>query len=158
MTAPNTELAYRVLDQIDAHPENWNQNEWQCGTAACFAGWAIRLSGGTMSGSQYDVWVADGLPELRGEQASRAAESLLGLPVGEYDNCDDEHLFDPDNTREDLGRLVAEIFGPRPEPVPAAEPIGLVEGDTAAEQYDNAYARYEADECDVPPNAGSAGC
>lgn len=118
MTAPNAELAYRVLDHIDADPKNWNQNEWQCGTAACFAGWAVRLSGGTMINVNDSVVVESGLPELLGESVDRAAETLLGMPVGRYMETDDEHLFDPGNTRADLGRIVAEIFGPRPEPTP----------------------------------------
>jgi hypothetical protein len=51
MTAPtpNAELAYKVLDHIDAHPQQWRQGWWftelDCGTAACFAGWACVLSG-----------------------------------------------------------------------------------------------------------------
>lgn len=35
-TKPNAELAYAVLDQIDAHPETWDQGDWDCGTTACF--------------------------------------------------------------------------------------------------------------------------
>lgn len=165
MTAPtpNTELAYRVLDHIDAHPDQWDQARWwaaspHCGTAGCFAGWAVQLSGGRMERDDFAyIVVKSGLGELDGTYVPVAAASLLGLPMeepsseGEAENLP---LFHESNTRDDLGRLVAEIFGPRP--APAAEPIGLVEGDTAAEQYDNAAARYEADEYDVPPNAGSS--
>lgn len=142
MTAstPNTALAYRVLDQIDAHPETWRQSG--------FAGWAVRLSGGKLLQEELDTFVIaapDGLG-ITGLPVDEAADKLLG-----HDGrTDTDDLFDAANTREDLGRLVAEIFGPRP--LPASE-VGLIEGDTAAEQYDNAYARYEAD---LPPNAGSA--
>lgn len=116
MSGPNAELAYRVLDQIDAHPEAWDQTTWQCGTSACFAGWAVRLSGGVMEnvhGRTWDVIVADGLGELNGMDADEAAERLLGVRMPWREPEDD--LFAQDNTREDLGRLVAEIFGPRPD-------------------------------------------
>lgn len=45
MTTPNAELAYRVLDHIDAHPESWIQKTWWCGSGGCFAGWTAELSG-----------------------------------------------------------------------------------------------------------------
>lgn len=112
MTAPtpNAALAYAVLDQIDAHPDSWNQEIWDCGTTACFAGWAVRLSGGTSDGSE----VVAGPAELVGEHVEYAAYKALG--IGEFHNaCQDEWLFDADNDREDLGHLVAEIFGPRPD-------------------------------------------
>lgn len=118
---PNAELAYRVLDHIDAHPEQWNQGVYigskECGTAACFAGWAVLLSGARPRFYAADVSTADvvvdGLvrvvPELAQEllRASRWVEAGDGV-------SDDLDLFDQDNTREDLGRLVVEIFGPRP--------------------------------------------
>lgn len=120
MTAtPNAELAYKVLDHIDADPGSWNQRYWisrpvaaGCGTAACFAGWACMLSGDRPwwslgAGSITDWVMTDG-----GEQSveQRAAE-LLGID-------ENTGLFYSFNTREDLGRLVAEIFGPRPGTMP----------------------------------------
>lgn len=120
MTAPNAELAYRVLDHIDAHPESWNQGTWDCGTAACFAGWAVRLSGGvadTDENSDTDGTVIEGPSHLVGLTIQDAAIEVLGdggwtpstVDVGEAD-----WLFSAANDRADLGRLVAEIFGPRP--------------------------------------------
>lgn len=41
----NTPLARKVIDQIIAVPEEWNQEDWRCGSGMCFAGWAIELSG-----------------------------------------------------------------------------------------------------------------
>lgn len=35
----------RVIDQINAHPESWDQSVWHCGTKHCFAGWAQILAG-----------------------------------------------------------------------------------------------------------------
>lgn len=117
MTTPNAELAYAVLDQIDAHPEQWFQGLWigrdECGTSGCFAGWTCLLSGDVPAfehGDEEDTeYVAiDGTLRYI---PLRAAE-LLGIEyrVGYiYDT-----LFDPSNKRDDLGRLVSEIFGPRP--------------------------------------------
>lgn len=124
MTAPtpNAALAYLVLDHIDAHPELWDQGRYigagKCGTVACFAGWACLLSGeqphfyypGETS------WLAD---QRRPVSVATRAEELLGAsrysPTAADGDDYDEDLFGASNTREDLGRLVAEIFGPRPE-------------------------------------------
>lgn len=103
MTAPNAELAWRVLDQIDAHPELWNQTKWiqktDCGTTACFAGWACLLSG---EREPFDFSV------------SRRAAELLGIEYDESGETDGHELFDGTNDRIALGWMVAEIFGPRP--------------------------------------------
>lgn len=115
MTTPNTDLAYRVLDHIDAHPETWHQLSWmtECGTKFCFAGWAINLSGGTL---HPHLTVASGPEEIIGLDVEEAANRLLGI-----DNNDTAHddLYDGFNTREDLGRIVEELFGPRPPAVTA---------------------------------------
>lgn len=110
MSAPNAELAYKILDQIDAHPETWQQGVWDCGTAACFAGWAVRLAGGKVDlrDGVLDPLVIDGPEELVGLEIPDAAEVALSA------SCVSPNLFDGSNTREDLGWLVAEIFGPRP--------------------------------------------
>jgi hypothetical protein len=115
---PNAALAYAVLDQIDAHPETWNQGTWDCGTAACFAGWAVRLSGGISSDRGDSSRVVDGPAELIGVPIDVAAERLLGVspwtPSTVYP-AEEDWLFSAGNDREDLGRIVAEIFGPRPD-------------------------------------------
>lgn len=116
MSAPNAELAYRVLDQIDAHPETWNQAAWDCGTAACFAGWALRLSGAKLDGGLVPA-VCDGPEHLIGLHVDVAACRVLRIDddvVGE-DTDDEEWLFASHNSRADLGRIVEEIFGPRPD-------------------------------------------
>lgn len=122
MTTPNAELAYRVLDQIDAHPEQWQQLSWisrpagdDCGTAGCFAGWTCMLSGDKPcwefadSEETVTVIVEGQGNSLDGMLVGMRAVELLGITT------DQKHdLFHELNTREDLGRLVAEIFGPRP--------------------------------------------
>lgn len=46
----NIDLATDVLTQIELEPERWDQSDWvsykQCGTAYCFAGWAVALTTG----------------------------------------------------------------------------------------------------------------
>jgi hypothetical protein len=127
MTAlvPNAALAYAVLDHIDAHPEQWNQAKWDCGTAACFAGHAVRLSGGVIQGfSNSDAEVVDTTDEfarwMLGMSPLEAACHVLGIDADMGAVADDPEtgerfwLFDASNDRARLGRLVAEIFGPRP--------------------------------------------
>lgn len=47
----NEELGQKILDQITAHPESWEQASWgrwigsDCGTIACVAGWAVHFTG-----------------------------------------------------------------------------------------------------------------
>lgn len=126
---PNAELAYRVLDHIDAHPEQWDQSHWwsdraeiwpggaavpTCGTSGCFAGWAVHLSGEQVQRGY-----------VNGEAVWNRAAQLLGFggenhmdgyAITQADNPSlNTSLFCGSNTRDDLGRLVAEIFGPRPE-------------------------------------------
>jgi hypothetical protein len=114
VSEPNAALAYRVLDHIDAHPEQWQQGQWigetECGTVACFAGWTVLLSGGHLD--DHDL-VSD-VPEVTGLHVSIAAFDLLGVDDEELAHRGVGDLFNGGNTREDLGRLVAEIFGPRP--------------------------------------------
>ena len=46
----NKDLLERVAQQIEAHPETFDMQDWDCGTTACIAGWAARLSGKSMLG------------------------------------------------------------------------------------------------------------
>jgi hypothetical protein len=170
-------LAYAVLDQIDAHPETWQQGSWDCGTAACFAGWAVRLSGGTIERlDPEEEWrvpmVVSGLEELNGLPVDLAADKLLGISVGYLRDRDLPDPYDGLRNRESLGETVAEIFGPRPvdwnkplEPVmgvPASGcDCGIDGGNGLAPWPDRSHPH--AEDCpayrapdDVPPNAGSA--
>jgi hypothetical protein len=122
---PNAELAYKVLDHIDAYPEQWDQGTYigkvECGTVACFAGWAVLLSGDEpvfYDDLRFasDVHAASGvLVDGHVLMVSERAEALLGASRFVNEGGDDERdLFDQFNTRKDLGCMVAEIFGPRP--------------------------------------------
>lgn len=123
MLKPNAELAYRVLDHIDAHPEQWRQGiyigEAECGTVACFAGWAVLLSGHEPFFENDRGRTSMCIVEGREMDVSFRAQQLLRADRWAREGIkDEEDLFDGGNTREDLGRLVAEIFGPRPGGAP----------------------------------------
>jgi hypothetical protein len=113
---PNAELAYRVLDHIDAHPDQhvWIEQREDCGTAACLAGWVVLLAGDEPNfdpdePEACEVVIGGGTVLLIKERAA----DLLGIEYNP-DKFFGHELFDQHNTRQDLGRLVAEIFGPRP--------------------------------------------
>jgi hypothetical protein len=117
VTTPNAELAYKVLDHIDAHPETWYQGQWiakaECGTVACFAGWTCLLSGEKFSSDgPLGVMLRSGTPVPdRAEDLLRTSRFVVSFVDGELE---EEDLFQEYNTREDLARIVEEIFGPRP--------------------------------------------
>lgn len=113
----NVELLQRTMAYIDAHPEQHDQGEWverkpECGTAACFAGWAAILEfgegvifdDGEMLGfrlpAPYSNRRHDGLFPLMSQQAAH----LLGLTsVQAYT------LFNACNTRGMLRAMVNDL-------------------------------------------------
>lgn len=123
--------AYEVLDHIDAHPDDWNQDVYWCETGGCLAGWRVVLSGEKPDSGPYGSWRL-----ASGERIPMRAAQLFGFPdeqaLDDYtDLCRDragidkyavedaaEYIFDGTNTRGDLGELVALIFGPRPDAMP----------------------------------------
>jgi hypothetical protein len=44
----NFALLRKTMEHIEAHPQEWDQQTWitkaDCGTVACFAGWAVLLA------------------------------------------------------------------------------------------------------------------
>lgn len=170
-TTPNAALAWRVMDQIDAYPDLWDQGSWigekDCGTVACFAGWAVLLSGCRVdTRSAFDKIVA-GPDELIGKAIPRAADILLGINV-EY--LKDRGLPDPYDglhTRTTLGEAVEQVFGPRPEvpehapacayPLPhPSHTFQLPDEEKDGEFGPERQCEGVAEDADVPPNAGSA--
>ena len=120
--------AYRALDYIKEHPDEWNQNIWlqkNGKTCGCFAGRVLLLEG------LEPVWVLDQASDgsdffLADEVLFNGvrryvpdlAEDLLGERFY-WHNLDTEderaeNLFNGRNTIEDLERLVLLIFGERP--------------------------------------------
>lgn len=135
MTTPNTVRAYVTLDHIDANPADWNQKTWWCGTSGCFAGWTVTLAGEKIDSrgairvgpGQFDVvhigTRAAQLLGFTGEAAlNDVAWKALGEPDPDSDDSDEWELFSALNTRDDLGRIVEAVFGPRPAwMIPAAD-------------------------------------
>lgn len=142
MTTPNKALLKRTLQHIEEHPEEWNQDHWitlpgpSCGTAYCFGGWAVVLSGYQISHAGYVttdqlpdeiIYRLDALDRIgelpvtgRWADPGDVASILLGVPL--WDDCPDclggkHHLFCVCNRFEDLQRIVAELCGEAPEAV-----------------------------------------
>jgi hypothetical protein len=104
----NTELLLRTLEQIERHPELWNQRDWCCGTSHCFEGWAVTLAGGEWIDDQHlkpeeEQYIPD-WPAPDGILADMRAMEVLGVSL---DQAID--LFDQDNTLEDLRLQVKQL-------------------------------------------------
>lgn len=128
MTTPNKVLLQQTLAYIKRYPATWYQGDWSvvtdCGTAHCFAGWAVKL-GGTAPDEDDEV-LRESLPDSNeinthfdDEEASPgyvhvsvAARHLLGLTPEQADD-----LFSGANAIVDLERIVAELCGEAPEAV-----------------------------------------
>lgn len=142
MSKPNAELAYRVLDHIDADPASWRQATWikktDCGTVACFAGWAVQLAGGKvevdrfgwkaieLDGRVYTRLGVNGFADIALLVLNIEDDYVRGVPRKDcgVPGCEDgDHelpeLFSASNTREELEEYVEAIFGPRPSTPPA---------------------------------------
>ena len=122
---PNVPLLRRTLAHIETKPDTWEQSSWRsqchagCGTAYCFAGWAVVLHGGKFAvgdaGELADTVVPAGADPADRDQwrfvADYAAE-ILGIPGDECgDWMDLPELFESHNDLEDLRRIVAELCG-----------------------------------------------
>lgn len=91
----NLDLFNRVLAHIKAHPEEWDQEKYTphiCGSACCFAGHAVLLSGGTIP-TDYERANYTKYPE----SVPRQAQALLDLTDEQTD-----WLFDCERTLEDF--------------------------------------------------------
>ena len=115
--------AYGTLDFIEAHPDKHDQGSWvdrpdrrwlegpanldnalaECGTTACYAGWALLLAG-----RKIGEWTT---PDALGSaMVPLEAARLLGL--------DSEEIYPLFFYAADLAEVrkaVFEIFGPRPD-------------------------------------------
>lgn len=78
--AVNKRLLRKTLAVIEAHPEHWDQESYasknECGTTACFAGWAVVLSG-------YKLLYRHGSPSFGhgrtlSEVVARPEDAMLG--------------------------------------------------------------------------------
>jgi len=104
----NVELLERTMTQIRDHPELHQQDFWftetDCGTAACFAGWACLLSG--MRQCSNDTSVSSSAVETPYgvDAVSQAARKLLGLTEEQS-----RVLFGPGNTESILEAMVKDL-------------------------------------------------
>lgn len=113
---PNEDLLQLTLDHITANPREWDQTQYaaqtECGTAGCFALWAIRLARpdaepvwtSSHGFRRTATWVELGggdmhcIPEL--------AADLLGI-----DSRSADALFDECNSLADLTEYVSMLVG-----------------------------------------------
>ncbi|MBA9003769.1 hypothetical protein [Thermomonospora cellulosilytica] len=117
---PNTALLRLVLTHIEMHPHQWRQDMWRtdCGTAFCYAGWTVLLSGGRFAVEPDDPKIhystlvvppgTDPTDTTAWRRIDEYAAELLGIPV------DPTHrfahpLFRPANTLDDLRRIVRQL-------------------------------------------------
>jgi hypothetical protein len=110
MPERNVELLERTMQFIKDHPEQHSQGWWfkkrDCGTAACFAGWAVTLKGYLpvfhVGDCRAETVV---LPGYRREfDTPELAQELLGLTLRER-----ETLFEASNTSEMLELMVKDL-------------------------------------------------
>lgn len=101
----NVQLLEKVMQHIDDHPEQHDQSTWvrtDCGTAACFAGWAAILTFGT------GIILRDGgfqcPPPYAHRIMSEVAADLLGL-----DEANADTLFHACNSRGMLRLMVKDL-------------------------------------------------
>lgn len=98
----NIELLQMTMEQIREHPElhdqGWFTSETDCGTAHCFAGWALKLTGHQFSNG-------GGVFTIQGLSSSwSAARNLLGLNERQA-----SMLFSPVNSRSTLELMVEDL-------------------------------------------------
>lgn len=104
----NVDLLQRTLAHIEAHPEEWNQGTWRCGTAACFAGHAAILAGAQWAEPDYETapWLDNEkviTPSGERREVFDYAPEVLGLAHHSHP------LFNASNDLEDLRRIVGEL-------------------------------------------------
>jgi hypothetical protein len=115
----NVALLKQTLAHIEAHPEEWDQTEFRCGSGMCFAGWAAQLAGGrwyadnpdealgdALIAEPDDPWAFEARAGVRVVYAQLRAERVLGL-----DRKQANRLFAGSNRLPDLRRIVAGLCG-----------------------------------------------
>lgn len=118
----NVELLEQTMQVIKDTPELHRQGYWgtktDCGTAMCFAGWAVTLEGWVFQFGDYEStdpnerslssFVVKGDDQI-GRHVPEVARALLGL-----ENHEAETLFDAINTPEMLERMVKDLVNDEP--------------------------------------------
>lgn len=82
----NTDLLLQIREQITAHPETHDQDQWgrrtECGTTHCIAGWAAVLSGANLDWRKNEFGVGL-LCFVNEHDPGVYAAALLGLSCDE---------------------------------------------------------------------------
>ncbi|MEV0616088.1 hypothetical protein AB0I81_22435 [Nonomuraea sp. NPDC050404] len=112
----NVALLKQTLAHIEAHPDEWNQADYRCGSGMCVAGWAAQFAGGKWYADDPDAGFGDALiaepdepnsfrmDDVRLVYADHRAQRVLGLDGEQADR-----LFEGSNSLPDLRRIVAEL-------------------------------------------------
>lgn len=102
---PNLDLLDAVVAHIEAHPEQHNQGEWICGTAACVAGRTVLMSGWKPVYFNLPALDTVSVEKDGQERGVRGlAQELLGL-----DRDTANELFWATNTVDDIRRIRDEL-------------------------------------------------
>ena len=102
----NTQLLQQVLQFIKDNPEQHHQAHWfsTCGTAACFAGHAVLMSGWEHCEDQSPEMIHSHRHKGQPLLVRKAAAHELGLTL-----LESVALFDPENTIEMLELMVKDL-------------------------------------------------
>jgi len=111
--APNVKLLNRILDIIETDPDHWDQETWvtetPCGTAYCFAGWAVHLNGYKFHpGWDLSLNTSDEVYKDNEKESiyiQDVAQEILGLTLLEATT-----LFSSWRTLDDIRAVVAHII------------------------------------------------
>lgn len=134
MSTPNVALLRQTLEHVKTNEGDWIQNQWitpaderedpSCGTAYCFAGWAVALSGykiertGNVRTNQLPPEMVDHLDAedrvfpsgyAGGPVAECGSVAAVLLGIRHFDGRGGCHLFCGHNDLDDLERMVAEL-------------------------------------------------
>jgi hypothetical protein len=125
MTTPNTPELVAIYQHIKANPEEWWQATYaqrvDCGTAYCFAGWAVVRAGGVPTDwktfeDSIGTWSDTGkavMPDGRPVMIDVEAVEILGI-------TDEQswELFAGGNDLNDIRSAIFDITGVDPEVTP----------------------------------------
>ncbi|WP_049577376.1 hypothetical protein [Streptomyces sp. SBT349] len=119
----NADLLRRTLAHIKAHPEQWDQTAFRCGSTGCFAFHAARLAGAELTAPEPDiVRCGSTIPNSNSRVVFNDAARSLGftendpwLGIGEFarralalTDAEASALFAASNSFGDLAELVEE--------------------------------------------------
>jgi hypothetical protein len=115
---PNMPKIRRILRDIDANPETWNQefygHKTACGTSFCIAGHAVNNEGIGMAWAKHDCEpFSFGASDTTDHRSiAEVAQDILGLTYSERSD-----LFDGENDRERVEDVCNQIAARAGEPL-----------------------------------------